>query len=127
MTIDIAAIDSQFLTRFAFAFGFYWVWGVLSKGILEPMQQRLGSWIVVQLNRQTHRLHRQAINSCSALDDLIAASLVDVSDRLDEIVNPSEMTDGDAEGTLRARQHYREWLLKEYDLGILLKKLDKRQ
>lgn len=119
MTIDIAAIDSQFLTRFVFAFGFYWVWGVLSKGILEPMQQRLGSWMVRQFNHQTHLLHHQAINSCSALDDLIAASLVDVSDRLDEIVNPPDLTDGDC-------QHYREWLVREYQLGILLRKLDER-
>lgn len=120
MTIDVTAIDSQFLTRFAFAFGFYWVWGVLSKGILEPVQQRLGRWIVSQLNRQTYRLHRQAINSCAALDDLIAASLVDVSDRLNEIVNPPDLS-------LRDRQRYQNWLVKEYQLGILLKKLDERQ
>ena len=48
------------------------------------------------------------------------AVLVDVLERLNEIVNPPDLS-------LRDRQRYQNWLVKEYQLGILLKKLDERQ
>lgn len=85
------AFDAQFLIRFAFALTFYWVWGILSKGIFEPLQANLGRRLFAYWHRSNIDLYQKAIQSCGELDDLILGYISNASGRINEIVNPSDL------------------------------------
>ena len=85
------AFDTTFLLRFAFALAFYWIWGILSKGIFEPLQANLGRRLFAYWHRSNIDLYQKAIQSCGELDDLILGYISNASGRINEIVNPSDL------------------------------------
>lgn len=110
------AFDSVFLIRFAFAFLFYWAWGILAKGILEPIQSHLGKQLYATLFRSTLSLSNRAAQSCSDIDDLVMGYISDASRRINNIVNPSDLNPTDSD-------KLRKLIVSQYDLGKLLDKL----
>lgn len=108
--------DAQFLTRFAFAMCFYWAWGILSKGIFEPLQADLGRRLYAYLHRSNLALYNRAIASCGELDDLILGYISNASGRINEIVNPSDLSETE-------KQKHQNMIVSAYKLPVLLDKV----
>jgi hypothetical protein len=114
--LDFSAIDDKFLTRFLFAFVVYWLWGIFSKGIFEPIQAYLGKNLILFTNKKTQELTRYADLTCSQIDDFIVNHLADNLHRLSGIVNGSELPPSD-------RRAFRQLVTDRYQLALLLEKL----
>lgn len=110
------AFDATFLLRFAFALTFYWVWGILSKGIFEPLQANLGRRLFAYWHRSNIDLYQKAIQSCGELDDLILGYISNASGRINEIVNCADLTS-------KQKAKHQELIKEVYSLSVLLDKV----
>lgn len=113
---DFSAIDKIFLTRFLFALCFYWAWGILAKGIFEPIQSYLGKKFVNKLTTHSETLRRYADQTCSDLDDFFINHLADSIGGINRIVNENALPQSD-------QQLYRQLVIERYQLSILFKKM----
>lgn len=108
-------LDPEFLARFGFAVVFYWVWGIFSKGIFEPIQSYIGKKIYVLFRQKSGKLRDRVLKACDRLDDLLADALFRNSPDIDQILDFDDLSESDRE-KLKAE------ILKTWDLGIALEK-----
>jgi hypothetical protein len=93
--INLSAIDADFLTRFLFAFVAYWLWGLWSEGVGKRIQEHYGLLIFGLFNRRLQRLKKEALASCSQIDDLLINPVANVGQSLNAIVNRQDLSPSD--------------------------------
>lgn len=113
--IDLAALDAVFFTRLIFAMGAYWVLGIFSKGIFEPIQAHLGRELFRLFHRKTEDLDRRAADTRNKLDDLLVGKLAESSASLYSIINPLDLSNGD-------RRKLQEKVNATYSVSVLTQK-----
>ncbi len=114
--INLAAIDSIFLTRFLFGVVAYWVMGLLTKGIFEKIQAHYGGLLFKFSNNKIQELKRHANSTCTEIDDVLINPTAGAFDRLDRIVNRNDLSPTE-------QQLYRQHLDESYRISLLLEKL----
>lgn len=114
----LAPIDRAFITRFVFALTFYWVWGIFSKGVFEPIQSSLGKNLVKLFNKRLRGLDALAALTCSKIDDILIRSLLDGGESIEKIINGGENNLSPEDSKL-----LEELIANKYSFGVLLQKL----
>jgi hypothetical protein len=93
----------------------YWGFGILSKGIFEPIQAHLGQELFRLFHRKTEDLDRRVALTRNHIDDLIIGSLRDASAHLNTIINPSDLSDAD-------RRYLQQKVNESYSVSVLTDK-----
>ena len=93
----------------------YWVMGIFSKGIFEPVQARIGRELFRRFHRQTEELDRRAAETRNQIDDLIVGRIREASANLYSIINPSDLSDGD-------RRYLQQKVNESYSVSVLTDK-----
>lgn len=114
----LAPIDKTFITRFVFALLFYWVWGILSKGVFEPIQSNLGKNLVKLFNRRLRRLDAMAANTCTKIDNILIRSLLDGGESIEKIIEGCENNLSPEDSEL-----LEELITNKYSFDVLLQKI----
>ena len=114
--INLAAIDSFFLTRFLFGVVVYWLIGFFTKGIFEKIQAHYGGLLFKFSNNKIQELKRYANSTCTDIDDVLVNPTAGAFDRLDRIVNRHDLSPTE-------QQLYRQLLDESYRISLLLEKL----
>lgn len=114
--INLAAIDSIFLTRFLFGVIVYWAIGFFTKGIFEKIQAHYGGLLFKFSNNKIQELKRYADSTCTEIDDILVNPTAGAIDRLNGIVNRDDISPTE-------QQFYRQCLDESYRISVLLEKL----
>lgn len=93
----------------------YWVMGIFSKGIFEPVQARIGRELFSRFHRQTEELDRRAAETRNQIDDLIVGRIREASANLYSIINPSDLSNAD-------RRYLQEKVDQTYSVSVLANK-----
>lgn len=93
----------------------YWGFGILSKGIFEPIQAHLGGELFRLLHRKTEDLDRRVAQTRNQIDDLIVEHIRESSAALNSIINPPDLSDGD-------RRYLQEKVNESYSVSVLTDK-----
>ncbi len=113
--IDLAAIDSIFLTRFLFGVIVYWLIGFFTKGFFEKIQAHYGGLLFKFSNNKIQELKRYANSTCTEIDNILLDPVAGISERLDGIVNRNDLSPSE-------QQFYRQCLDESYRVSLLLEK-----
>lgn len=109
-------LDREFLTRFVFAIAFYWCWGILAKGIFEPIQSYLGKKLFNAFSRKSREFNQRVAATRTEIDDLLLSDAFNLIATIDNLLNPDDLSDGD-------RRKFQEQLEKTYSIKVLTNKL----
>jgi hypothetical protein len=93
----------------------YWVVGIFSKGIFEPIQAKIGRELFGRFHRKTEELDRLVSLTRNEIDDLIIGSLRDASTHLNTIINPPDLSDAD-------RRYLQQKVNESYSVSVLTDK-----
>lgn len=110
------AFNTTFLMRFTFGVIVYWVVGILTKGVFEPLQSHIGKVLFARVNNRLQKLQQYANQTCTKLDDIIITNISNNSDILNRIINRDDLSPTD-------QQLYRQLVAESYRLPILFEKL----
>lgn len=116
----MGAIDQVFLTRLFVGMLIYWFFGIISKGIFEPLQAHIGRSLVSLFHNRSLELREQADKTCSEIDDLLTESLSNSLGRINQIIGGDDLPESE-------RQLYKELVAERYQLSVLLDKLVLKQ
>lgn len=93
----------------------YWVFGIFTKGIAEPVQAHLGRLFLAKMDERTDLLKKNVEKSITQIDDLFLSAPINFISSVDRIVNGVDLPERD-------RGVYRQLLDDTYRVSALLEK-----